>query len=65
MADEVYVVHVDRRTDPVYVFGHREDPQAFAEAVWGELGPVMDGVVIATSVCDHADARRLIEQEGN
>ncbi len=64
MSDEVYIVH-DRRTEPVYVFGHKEDAQAFAQAVWGELGPVMDGVVIAASVCDHADARRLIESQGD
>lgn len=62
--DEVYVVHVDRRTDPVYVFGHREDAEAFAQAVWGELATVMCDAVIATPVCDHATARRLIEQEG-
>ncbi len=62
--DEVYVVHVDRRTDPVYVFGHKEDAEAFAQAVWGEFASAMEGAVITTPVCDHADARRLIEQEG-
>lgn len=62
-SDEVYVVHVDGRTDPVHVFGHREDAEAFAQAIWGEFREALDYAVIATPVCDHADARRLIEQE--
>ena len=62
--DEVYVVHVDGRWDPVYVFGHREDAEAFAQAIWGEFREALPNAVIATPVCDHADARRLIEQEG-
>ena len=61
--DEVYVVHVDDRLDPVYVFGHETDAEAFAAAVWGEQRIQSSAAVIATPVCDHADARRLIEQE--
>ncbi len=60
-SDEVYVVHYELESDDVRVFGHREDADAFALAVWG--APAAPANVIATSVCDHADARRLIEQE--
>lgn len=68
--DEVYVVHVESRhgtvdgESEVRVFGHREDAEAFAQALLGEFASAMDGAVIATPVCDHATARRLIEQEG-
>ncbi len=62
-ADEVYVVHYELHSDRVRVFGHIEDAAAFATAAWGS--EVVGSMFIErTPVCDHADARRLIEQEG-
>lgn len=61
--DEVYVVHVDGRPVPVYVFGHREDAEAFEAAVWGERSDISR--IQDATVCDHAAARRLIEWVGS
>lgn len=54
--DEVYLANHGGRL--VGVFGHAEDAKAYAAA---RLGGVE---VVAAKVLDHAEARRLIEQEG-
>jgi hypothetical protein len=58
---DVHVVLVAGRTDPVHVFGHRQDAEAFRDAVM--LNSTAEAILSDETVMDSATARALIETE--
>jgi hypothetical protein len=61
MSGDVHVVIVPSRTDPVHVFGHRQDAEAFRDAVM--LDSTAEAILSDEAVMDSATARAPIEAE--
>lgn len=58
---DVHVVLVAGRQDPVHVFGHRSDAEAFRDAIHATSSA--EAILSDETVMDSATARALIEQE--
>lgn len=56
----VVIVPGDERPDEVHVFGHREDAEAYRDAVM--LHSTAEAILSEEEILDSADARIMIEQ---
>jgi hypothetical protein len=61
MSGDVHVVITPGRVDPVHVFGHRSDAEAFRDAIHATSSAA--AILSDEPVIDSATARALIEQE--
>ena len=63
MSGDVHVVIVAGRQDPVHVFGHRSDAEAFRDAIHSTSSA--EAILSDEAVMDSATARALIETEAS